>query len=95
MVAWSGGVEPFAAGFDANQPDRSVGQKFGEHAHRIGAAADAGGNHVGQLVLKRHELSPCLVANDALEVAHHLRAHAIGVQVIQFFLEGGGFAHLS
>ena len=44
-----------------------------EQAHGVRAAADAGDQRVGQAALGLHHLLARLVADDALEVAHHRR----------------------
>ncbi len=50
-----------------------------EQAHRIGAAADAGDEQVGQALFLFQDLPAGFVADDALEIAHHQR---IGMRAI-------------
>ena len=42
------GVDALAAGLEAVQPHVGVVEEGGEDAHRVGAAADAGDDRVGQ-----------------------------------------------
>ena len=57
---------------DADQLDRVV-EEGREDADRVGAAADAGLDHVGEVAGHLLELLARLDADDALEVAHHER----------------------
>ena len=50
-----------------------VGEEAGEQAHGVGAAADAGGDDVGDVAGHVEELLAGLDADDALEVADHHR----------------------
>ena len=58
---------------DAHQFHALVRQEFGEDANRIGAAADARSHDIRQTAFAREKLLARLLADDALEIAHHLR----------------------
>ena len=47
-AACSPGLDAAAAGLDANQPHRAIGDERVEDAHGVAAAADAGHDGVGQ-----------------------------------------------
>ena len=49
-------VEPVAAGLDPDHRDRGIVEKRVEQAHRVGAAADAGDQRVGQAPLALQHL---------------------------------------
>ena len=66
-----GRVQTLAGGLNADQLHAGIGQEFGKHANRVGAAADAGGHHIRQLVVLRQKLRPRFAPDDALKVAHH------------------------
>ena len=67
------GVHAVAAGLEADQPHALVGDEGGEDADRVGAAADARQDGVGQPALALEQLLARLVADDPLEVADHGR----------------------
>ena len=67
------GVDAVAAGLQADQPHALVGHERGEDADRVGAAADAGQDGVGQPALPLEHLLAGLVADHPLEVADHRR----------------------
>ena len=71
------GPDPLARRLDADKYDVLVIQEGGEHADRVGPAADARHHDVGQLAVQRQVLLARLVADHALQVAHHL---GIGVR---------------
>ncbi len=65
------GLHALAARLDADEAYPLVVEERMEQAHRIGAAADARHQRVGQAALGLHHLHAGLVADDALEIAHH------------------------
>ena len=65
--------EPLAARLDADERHGRVFEEAREQPHRVRAAADAGDRLVRQLAVRLEALPPRLLADDALEVAHHLR----------------------
>ena len=67
------GLDPVAAGLEAVDRDVAVVEERGEEPDRVGAAADAGGDRVGQPAGKLEALGARLVADAAREVAHHAR----------------------
>ena len=66
------GPDPLAGRLDPDQHDVAVVEEGGEHADRIGAPAHAGDDDVGKLAVEREVLLARLVADHALQVAHHL-----------------------
>lgn len=62
----------FAEGFHAVEFDGIV-EKTGEDAHRVAAAADAGGDDVRQVSRHFQDLFARLDADDVLEIPHHHR----------------------
>ena len=63
------GLDAVAAGLQADQPHLRVVQEGVEDAHRVGPAADAGGDRVGQPAGAVQHLGAGLQADDPLEVA--------------------------
>lgn len=63
------GVQTVASGLDAEKLDRGVLGEGVEHAHGVGATADAGHDGVWELALELEHLGPSLVADDGLESA--------------------------
>ena len=72
-AAWLAGGQPFAGRLDADQRAPASSQEGVEDAHGVGAAADAGHHRVGQAADRLEHLLARLVADHALEVAHHHR----------------------
>ena len=64
---------PVAAGLEAVQRHVGVGDEVGEDAERVGTAADAGGDRVGQPAVAVQHLGPGLGADHPLELADHHR----------------------
>ena len=67
------GLDAVAAGLAADQRDVEVVEERVEQPHRVGAAADAGDDGVGQPADEVEHLLARLDADDALEVADHHR----------------------
>ena len=71
--AVAAGLERLAAGLDADERDALVAHEGREDADRVGAAADAGDDAVGQATLALEDLRARLVADHPLQVAHERR----------------------
>ena len=67
------GCQAVARRLDAIDLDVLVVEEGMEQAHRIGAAADRRNEGIGQAAFALEHLLLRLIADDALEVAHHLR----------------------
>ena len=67
------GLDAVAAGLEADQPHVGVVEERVEDPDRVGAAADAGGDGVGQPPGALEHLLAGLQADDAVEVADHRR----------------------
>ena len=67
---WRPGSSASPAGLDADELDALVADEGREDADRVGAAADAGDDAVGQAALALEDLRARLVADHALQVAH-------------------------
>ena len=65
------GADAVPARLAADQPHPGVVEEGVEQAHRIGAPADAGDRRIGQAADPLQGLLAGLLADDALEVAHH------------------------
>jgi hypothetical protein len=65
--------QPFAGGLGADDAHARVVEEGVEQADRVGAAAHAGSDHVGQPAVFLQHLRACLAADDGVEVAHHQR----------------------
>ena len=66
-------VDPLAAGFDADEPDRDVVEESREDAGRIRAATYARVDAARELARHCEHLLARFLANNRLEVHHHLR----------------------
>ena len=67
------GLDALAAGLEAVDPDVAVVEERGEQPDRVGAAADAGRDRVGEPAGQLEALGARLVADPAGEVADHAR----------------------
>ncbi len=67
------GLDALAARLDADDAHALVVEEGMEQAHGVRAAADAGHQGVGQAPFHLHDLLAHLIADHALEVAHHRR----------------------
>ena len=67
------GLKPVARGLAAQQFDARVIDESRERADRVGTAAHAGHDDVGQTPLGGQQLGARLVADHALKVSHELR----------------------
>ena len=67
------GFDAVAAGLEAVDLDRGIVQEAVEDADRVGAAADAGADGVGQAAGLLQDLGAGLLADDLVEVADHGR----------------------
>ena len=92
-------VQPVAGGLDAHQRHVAVAHERGERADGVGAAAHAGDQPVGQAPLGGLDLLADLLADRALEVAHHRRVgrrahgrpdHVVGVPHVGHPVADGG-----
>ena len=74
------GFDPLSAGFDPDHADVLVLEKGIEKSDRIAPATHAGHEQVGQALLAFEDLAPRLLADHAVEVAHHhgVRMRAVG-----------------
>ncbi len=68
-----GGIEALARRLDAVELHLLVIEEGAEDSHGVGAAADTGDHGVGKGAGHLLDLTPCLNADDALEVADHHR----------------------
>ena len=68
-----GNVEPMARRFDPEDLDLRLVEERVKKADRVRAAADAGDQTVRQTAFEFEHLRPRLLADHALEVAHHRR----------------------
>jgi hypothetical protein len=68
-----GRVDAVAGRLDAVELDVGVVEERVEHADRVGAAADAGDDRIGQASRLGEQLRAGLLGDDLLEVAHHRR----------------------
>ena len=67
------GLDAVARRLDADHAHLGLVEERMEQADRVGAAADAGDQRVRQAPLLGRDLRAHLVADHALEVAHHRR----------------------
>ncbi len=84
-------VEPVPSGLDPVDRHALVIEERVEEAHRVGAAAYAGDERIGQAALALHDLLAHFLADHRLEVAHHLR---IGVRTRHRADDVVGVAHV-
>ena len=84
--AVTAGLDPLPRRLDADQTHRLVGDERDEHADRVRTAPDARDHAVGQAPGGLEDLGAGLVADDALQIAHHRgvgrRAHARADDVV-------------
>ena len=67
------GLDAVPGGLDTDHRDRGLVEKWMEKAHRVGAAADAGNERIGEAVFRLQHLLAGLAPDDRLEIAHHCR----------------------
>ncbi|KAG1391315.1 hypothetical protein G6F59_014930 [Rhizopus arrhizus] len=67
------GADAITCRFGADDLDLSVVEEGMEQADGIAAAADAGGDRIGQAAVLGQHLFACLAPDDGVEIAHHAR----------------------
>ena len=67
------GADAVTGGLGTDDLDLAVVEEGMEQADGIAAAADAGGDRIGQAAILGQHLLACFAADDGIEVAHHAR----------------------